>query len=118
MEALRDRFATTTPVERAAADGDLVSIDLTATVDGEVLDDAATEGLTYTVGAGDLVDGIDEAITGLSAGESATFTTVLVAGGFAGRDAAGDGDRAVGLRAGVARRRRGLRPAGQRVRHR
>ncbi len=87
VEALRDRFATITPVERAAADGDSVSIDLTATVDGEVLDEATTEGLTYTVGAGDLVDGIDDAITGLSAGESATFTTVLVAGGFAGREA-------------------------------
>ena len=87
VEALRERFASITGVERAAADGDSVSIDLTATVDGEVLDDATTEGLTYTVGAGDLVDGIDEAITGLSAGESATFSTVLVAGGFAGRDA-------------------------------
>ena len=87
VEALRERFASITSVERAAADGDSVSIDLTATVDGEVLDDATTEGLTYTVGAGDLVDGIDEAIIGLSAGESATFATVLVAGGFAGRDA-------------------------------
>jgi trigger factor len=87
VEALRDRFATITPVERAAADGDAVSIDLMATVDGEVLDDATTEGLTYTVGAGDLVDGIDDAITGLSAGESATFPTVLVAGGFEGREA-------------------------------
>ena len=87
VEALRERFATITSVERAAVDGDSVSIDLTATVDGEVLDDATTEGLTYTVGAGDLVDGIDDAIIGLSAGESATFSTVLVAGGFAGRDA-------------------------------
>jgi len=87
VEALRDRFAATTPVERAAADGDLVSIDLNAAVDGEILDEATTEGLTYRVGAGDLVDGIDEAVTGLAAGESATFTTVLVAGGFAGREA-------------------------------
>lgn len=87
VEALRDRFAATTAVERAAADADLVSIDLVATVDGEPLDDATTEGLSYTVGAGDLVEGIDEAVTGLSAGESASFTTVLVAGGFAGREA-------------------------------
>jgi trigger factor len=52
-----------------------------------VLDEAATEGLSYTVGAGDLVDGIDDAITGLSAGESVTFGTTLVAGGLAGREA-------------------------------
>ena len=50
VEALRDRFASTTAVDRAAADGDLVSIDLVASVDGEVLDEATTEGLTYTVG--------------------------------------------------------------------
>jgi len=87
VEALRERFASTTVVERAAADGDLVSIDLAANVDGEALDEAATEGLSYTVGAGDLVDGIDDAITGLTAGESVTFTTTLVAGGLAGREA-------------------------------
>ncbi|MGS0684380.1 trigger factor [Nakamurella sp. GG22] len=87
VEALRDRFATTTVVERPAAEGDSVSIDLTASVDGEVLEDATTEGLTYTVGAGDLVEGMDDAVTGLSAGESATFPTVLVAGGYAGREA-------------------------------
>jgi trigger factor len=88
VEALRDRFATTTPAERAAADGDLVSIDLTAEVGGETLDEAATEGLSYRVGAGDLVDGIDEAIIGLSAGESKTFSTTLVAGPYAGQEAA------------------------------
>ncbi len=87
VEALRERFATTTPAERAAADGDLVTIDLAAEVDGEPIEDAATEGLTYRVGAGDLVDGIDEAIIGLSAGDSATFATTLVAGPYAGQDA-------------------------------
>lgn len=87
VEALRERFATTTPAERPAADGDLVTIDLTAEVDGNVLDEAATEGLSYRVGAGDLVDGIDEAIIGLSAGESRTFSTKLVAGPYAGQDA-------------------------------
>ncbi len=87
VEALRERFASLTPVERPAATGDVVSIDLVATVDGETLDDATTDGLSYTVGAGDLVDGIDDAITGLSAGESTTFATTLVAGGYAGREA-------------------------------
>jgi trigger factor len=87
VEALRERFATTTGVDRAAADGDLVSIDLSAAVDGEVVDEATTEGLTYRIGEGDLIDGIDEAVTGLSAGESATFPTTLVAGTHAGQDA-------------------------------
>lgn len=87
IEALRDRFATVTTVERAAADGDLVTVDLRASVDGEALDDATADDLSYRIGSGDLVDGIDEAVTGLSAGESATFTTKLVAGEHAGRDA-------------------------------
>ncbi len=86
VAALQDRFASTVAVERAAAEGDLVSIDLSAESDGEAVADASTEGLSYVVGAGDLVDGLDDAVTGLSAGESATFTTSLVAGDHAGQD--------------------------------
>ena len=87
VDALRERFATTTAVERAAASGDLVTLDLRASLDGEELADATTEGLSYTIGSNDLIDGIDEAVTGLSAGESTTFTTTLVAGEHAGREA-------------------------------
>ncbi len=87
IEALRDRFATITEVERATADGDVITVDLRASVDGEVLEDATADDLTYRVGSGDLVDGIDEAVVGLSAGESATFVTKLVAGDHAGGDA-------------------------------
>ncbi len=87
VDALRDRFATTTAVDRAAADGDLVTIDLRASIAGQDLADATADGLTYRVGSGDLVDGIDEAVTGLSAGESATFTSALVAGEHRGDEA-------------------------------
>ena len=87
VESLRDRFATVTTVERPAADGDSVSIDLRAVVDGEELPDATADGLTYKIGTGDLVDGLDEALAGLSAGESTTFATALVAGDHAGQDA-------------------------------
>ena len=87
LTKLRERFGTLTGVERAVADGDFVSLDLSATVDGEELADAATEGLSHQVGSGQLIDGLDEAIIGLSAGESKTFTTKLVAGPHAGQDA-------------------------------
>jgi trigger factor len=87
VESLRDRFATITTVERAAADSDSVSIDLRAVVDGEELPDATADGLTYKIGTGDLVDGLDEALIGLSAGDSTTFTTALVAGEHAGQEA-------------------------------
>lgn len=87
FEALRDRFATVTAVERAAADGDSVSIDLRAVVDGVDLPDARTDGLTYKIGTGDLVDGLDAALIGLSAGATTQFTTGLVAGEHAGEQA-------------------------------
>ncbi|MDQ1620652.1 MAG: trigger factor [Actinomycetota bacterium] len=87
LDGLRDRFATLTGVERPAADGDFVSIDLSATVDGEAVDDLTAKGLSYQVGQGSLLDGLDEAITGLSAGESQDFPTALVGGDHAGQDA-------------------------------
>ncbi|EUA33181.1 trigger factor [Mycobacterium xenopi 4042] len=87
LQALRARFGTLTPVERPAAEGDIVSIDLSASVDGEEVADAATEGLTHEVGSGQLVDGLDEAIVGLSAGESRVFTTTLANGPHAGQEA-------------------------------
>ncbi len=87
LDSLRARFATLTGVERPAAKDDFVQIDLSATVDGEAVEEAATTGFSYQVGQGGLIDGIDEAITGLSAGESATFGTTLVAGEFADREA-------------------------------
>lgn len=86
LESLRARFGTLTGVERAATNGDFVSIGLSATADGEAIPEAATEGLSHEVGSGRLIDGLDEAIEGLTAGESRTFTTTLVAGSHAGKE--------------------------------
>ncbi|WP_407564932.1 trigger factor [Streptomyces sp. 184] len=87
VEQLRERFASTTPVERAAAEGDVVTLDLEASVDGEVLDDGVASGVSYTIGSGELLDGIDEAVTGLEAGGSATFASELKGGSAAGQEA-------------------------------
>ncbi|ORB29740.1 trigger factor [Mycolicibacterium parafortuitum] len=87
VEALQKRFGTLTGVDRAAEDGDFVSIDLSATVDGKDVPEAQTEGLSHEIGSGQLIDGLDEAIIGLKEGESKTFTTKLVAGEHAGQDA-------------------------------
>src|SRR5690625_940613 len=87
LQSLRARFGTLTGVERPVADGDFVSIDLAATVDGAELAEATTEGLSHEVGSGQLIEGLDEAIIGLKAGESATFTTTLTAGEQAGSEA-------------------------------
>ncbi|GAA4550102.1 trigger factor [Amycolatopsis samaneae] len=87
LDELRARFGTLTGVERPAETGDFVSIDLAATVDGEAVEEASTSGLSYEIGSGQLVDGIDDAIIGANAGETKTFTTQLVAGEHAGKDA-------------------------------
>lgn len=87
LDSLQKRFGTLTGVERAAENGDFVSIDLSATVDGEDVPEAATEGLSHEVGSGELIDGLDDAIVGLTEGESKTFTTTLVAGEHAGKEA-------------------------------
>jgi trigger factor len=87
MQALLERFATLKGVDRAAADGDFVSIDLSATIAGESVEDLSAKGLSYQVGQGSLLDGLDGAVIGLSAGESAVFPTALVGGDHAGQDA-------------------------------
>jgi trigger factor len=80
VEVLRNRFGSREVVERPAADGDVVTINLVASQNGEPLPDATAEGLEYVVGSGEMLDGLDDAVTGLSAGESATFTSTLVGG--------------------------------------
>ncbi|MEV0253015.1 trigger factor [Streptomyces sp. NPDC050732] len=86
VEELRERFASTSPVERAAEDGDVVTIDLQAKVDGEVLEDGVASGVSYTIGSGELLEGIDDAVKGLEAGGEATFTSELKGGSAAGKE--------------------------------
>lgn len=80
VETLRQRFATNTDVDRAAAEGDVVTLDLKGTQDGEEIDDASAEGVTYKLGSGGMLDGLDENVTGLKAGESKTFESTLLGG--------------------------------------
>lgn len=86
IQALRERFATLTEVERPAADGDFVTIDLSASKDGEKLDVAQASGIVYQVGKDSMLDGLDDAVTGMSAGESKTFQTQLAGGELKGED--------------------------------
>ena len=85
LDALRSRFGSLKDVDRPAAQDDFVTMNLTATVDGEQVDQA--EGLSYQVGAGTMLEGIDEALDGLSAGEDATFETTLNGGEHDGETA-------------------------------
>ncbi|MGH3362493.1 MAG: trigger factor [Nocardioides sp.] len=86
VQALRERFATLTDVDRAAADGDFVVLDLSATQDGEPIEGAEVAGMSYQVGRGGMLDGLDEALTGMRAGDAKTFTSQLVGGDLVGQD--------------------------------
>ena len=87
LDSLRARFGTLTGVERPITDGDFVSIDLSATVDGEDVPNASAEGLSYEVGSARLIAGLDAALIGMTVDESRDFTSKLAAGEHAGKDA-------------------------------
>ena len=78
VQALRTRFGTLTTVEKVVATGDFVTIDLVATKDGQDLDGGTANDLSYEVGSASMVDGLDEALIGLSTGGEKSFETSLV----------------------------------------
>ena len=85
LETLRQRFGTLVGVDRPAAKGDFANIDLTAEIDGETVD--SQEGVSYELGSNTMLDGLDEALDGLSAGEETTFEGTLEAGDHEGQKA-------------------------------
>ena len=85
LDRMRARFGTLVTVDRPAAKGDFVELDLVATIAGNEVDRAA--GISYEVGSGELLEGIDEAIDSLTAGEETTFKSDLLGGEHAGEAA-------------------------------
>ena len=85
LENLRQRFGTLVGVDRPAAKGDFANIDLDAQIDGESVD--SQEGVSYELGSGNMLDGLDEALDGLSAGEETTFEGTLEGGEHEGEKA-------------------------------
>jgi trigger factor len=87
LGTLQERFASLKSVQRPVESDDYVSIDLSASVDDKPVEDAQASGLSYQVGSQSLLDGLDDALVGMAAGEPKTFTTELAGGEFAGREA-------------------------------
>ena len=85
LQQLLARFGTLVTVERPAKTGDFAQIDLTATIGDSQVDTA--KGISYEVGSGDLIEGIDEALDSLSAGETTTFESKLLGGDNEGQTA-------------------------------
>ena len=85
LDALRERFGTLVGVDRPAKKDDFVSLDMVATIDGEEIE--TVEGVSYRIGEGNMLEGLDEALEGLSADEKTTFTSKLAGGERAGEEA-------------------------------
>lgn len=85
VEELRTRFGTLITVDRPIEDGDFVTLDLVAQIDGTQIDEA--KGISYEMGSGQLLEGIDEALLTLTADEETTFTSTLLGGEHEGQDA-------------------------------
>ena len=85
MTALRQRFGTLTGVERVAATGDFVSIDLDASIGEDEID--SVKGVSYEIGTGNMIDGLDDALVGMAAEETKTFTAPLAGGDREGQEA-------------------------------
>jgi trigger factor len=86
LQALRERFASLSEIDRPAADGDFVAMDLVARRDGEVVEGAEVTGMSYQVGRGGMLDGLDETLVGMAAGDQRTFSSQLVGGDQQGED--------------------------------
>jgi trigger factor len=86
VEALRERFGTLRDVDRPATEGDFVTIDLVATQNGEPVEGAEVSGMSYRVGRGGMLDGLDEALEGMSAGDDKVFSSQLVGGDLVGQE--------------------------------
>jgi trigger factor len=84
---LRERFASLTGAERAVEEGDFATVDMVAKIDGEEIEDASTSGYSYEVGSKSAIEGLDDALVGLAAGEDTTFTGTLPGGEHAGEEA-------------------------------
>jgi trigger factor len=86
LDALRKRFASLGPVERAAVDGDVLLVDLAGTDDGTPVDDLRANALSYELGTDGLLPGFDAAVAGVAPGESRTFAFTPDAGEWDGKD--------------------------------
>jgi len=78
VDSLRARFGTLTAVEKDAATGDFVSIDLVAKVNGKEIEGGSANGISYEVGSGKMIEGLDEVLVGLKVEDQKTFNAPLV----------------------------------------
>jgi len=91
VERIREGFARLEPVEREAAEGDLIVIDFEGFVDGSPFEGGAAEEQSLTLGSGQFIPGFEEGLIGAKGGEerevNVTFPEDYQAEHLAGEDA-------------------------------
>ncbi len=80
IDRMRDQFAELETVERPAAEGDYVVINVSATSGGIPVDEATAEDLLIGVGSGQFIQGIDPHVAGAKAGDIVSFDGPLPEG--------------------------------------
>ena len=80
LEELAERFGELKDTKRKMKTGDYAIIDITAEVDGEKIEEASTEGLSYSIGDDNLIKGLDTALRGMKTGEDNEFTSTIQSG--------------------------------------
>jgi len=80
LEELAERFGELKDTKRKMKTGDYAIIDITAEIDGEKIEDASAEGLSYRIGDDDLIKGLDTALRGMKTGEDNEFTSTIQSG--------------------------------------
>jgi trigger factor len=91
VERIREGFARLEPVEREAAEGDMVVIDFEGFLDGSPFQGGAAEEQSLVLGSGQFIPGFEEQLAGVKSGEerelSLTFPEDYQAEHLAGEDA-------------------------------
>ncbi|MDO5033985.1 MAG: trigger factor [Actinomycetaceae bacterium] len=85
LDELLTRFATLKTIDREAAEGDFATIDMVAMIGDEEIDSVSD--VSYEIGSNSMLEGMDEALTGASAGDEIKFTTKLAGGDHKGEEA-------------------------------
>ncbi len=80
LTQLREQFAEVEVVERSAAAGDLITLDLRLSVDGVELESARVEGALYEIGSGGVTPELDRRALGASAGDVLEYEDELPEG--------------------------------------
>jgi len=88
IDILRKQRTRFVPVERAAKEGDRVTVDFEGSIDGQPFQGGKAEDFVFTIGEGRMLAEFDKEVRGMTPGESKTFDLTFPED-YHGKDVAG-----------------------------